>query len=393
MTTETLFRGTGLLAAVIAGVQGLVGYYLAGPQCAILLPGSAQVWSAYTGAALGDLVVYGTAGIMVFAAAFWETTRPSPRHSALGVVLLLAVQILIGLAIEPHMLIMVAAEFPFIVSRRASLLCLLGLAVLLGAIGGYFLYHATPLARLPIAVNFASIVAWQIFAFVVGYIATFERRNRRKLAADHAQLMATQQLLAESSRTAERLHIARELHDALGHHLAALSLHLDLAARQAVDAGCGSMRTAREIARSLLADVRAAVSAARNERPIDLRQALGTLCAGIPAPRVDLSMDECVRVGDAALAHVVFRSVQEALSNAIRHSDGNTVNVALSCENDGIRVVIRDDGRGIDVIAPGSGLRGMRERVEEQGGTLETESRAGAGFYVRIWLPQRGRRP
>lgn len=388
MTTEGMFRSVGLLAAVMAGMQGIVGYYVAAPQCAVLLPGFAQIWAGNAPAAYNAVLIVGAAHLAVFAAAFWETTRPVLKRSTTSVVLLIGVQTLIGFVVEPHMLIMVAAEFPFVVSRRASLWCLFGLATLVGLTGAVAGYWAIAPARAAIGVNFLSIIAWQIFAFLVGYLATSERRNRMELAAAHSELLATQQLLAESSRTAERLHIARELHDALGYHLAALSLHLDLAGRQAAPIGSESLRTARDIARQLLAEVRTAVGATRNERAIDLRQALRTLCSGIPSHRIDLSFDERFEVVNPSLAHVIFRAVQEAISNAIRHSGADTVKVTLATRDCGHEISVSDNGKGTCEMRLGNGLRGMRERVEEYGGTVETMSAAGDGFTVRLWLPQ-----
>lgn len=390
MTTETMFRSAGLLAVIMAGMQGMIGYYIAGPQCAVLLPGFAQVWAGNAPAAYDAVLIASGAGLAVFAAVFWETTKPAIKRSTPNIVLLIAVQVLIGFFVEPHMLIMVAAEFPFIVSRRTSLRCLIGLGALVGTTGAVAGYWVVAPARAAVGINFVSIIAWQIFAFVVGYVATSERRNRMELAAAHSELLATQQLLAENSRTAERLHIARELHDALGHHLAALSLHLDLAGRQAAQVGSESLGTARDIARQLLAEVRTTVGAARNERPINLRQALQTLCSGIPSHRIDLSFDERFEVGNPSLAHVIFRSVQEAISNAIRHSGADAVKVVLATREGGLEVSVADNGKGACDMQLGNGLRGMRERVEEHGGMLEAVSGIAGGFSIRIWLPQRG---
>lgn len=392
MTTEKMFRSAGLLAAVVAGMQGMVGYYMAGPQYAILLPGFTQFWAGNARAAYDAVLIASGVGLVVFAAAFWETTRPAIKRSTLNIVSPISVQILIGFVIEPHMLIMVAAEFPFVVSRRTSLWCLFGLGALVGTTGAVAGYSAIAPARAAIGINFVSIIAWQIFAFLVGYIATSERRNRMELAAAHSELLATQQLLAENSRTAERLHIARELHDVLGHHLTALNLHLDLAGRQAAHAGSESIRTARDIASQLLAEVRTAVGAARNERPIDLRQALQTLCSGVPSHRIDLSFDGRFEVVNPSLAHVIFRGVQEAISNAIRHSGAETIKVVLTTTDDGLAVSVTDNGNGVGDMQFGNGLSGMRERVEEHGGTLEIASDPAGGFNVHIWLPQRGNR-
>lgn len=386
-SSGAMFRIAGLAACVLAGVQGFFAYWVSGRQ---LIP--------YLGAdALGapeDLVFRGllllvVAGILVFAAAFWQTTGRTTERPTAGIVALVAVQVAVAFVVEPHMLILVAAELPFILRHRAALAWLAGLTLLVAAVGGLQLITQEALAaRIGIAVNTLSIIAWQVFAFCVGYIATAARRSRAELAGAHAELLATQQMLAESTRAAERLRIARELHDGLGHHLTALALHLDLAARQAGDRAADAIRTSHGLARQLLTELRNAVGTQREQPTIDLRRALRTLCAGIPAPRIALRYDECIEVSDPSLALVVFRSVQEAISNAIRHAAADTVQVSLSLEHGGLAVTVSDDGCGADGIEPGNGLRGMRERVEERGGRLDLRSEARGGLTVRIWLPR-----
>src|SRR6202011_2427221 len=134
---------------------------------------------------------------------------------------------------------------------------------------------------------------------------------------------------ADGVRDSERARIARDLHDALGHHLTALNLHLDLASRHVGSGAVESLRISRELAQSLLAEVRATVNTQRGQRAINLRQALETLCAGIPFPSIALSYDERIEIGEPTLVDTIFRTVQEAITNAVRHSGASEVSVNL----------------------------------------------------------------
>lgn len=404
VSANSLFRAAGLVTCAASALPGLADFWSAGLQgLRASAAFSALGAQALTAVFWGLLALY-AAGFVAFAAAFWTTTDPATRSRRRSVVLL-GVQFVLGLLLDSNLEFIVAAEFPLVLPLRRGLVWFAVQNVAMAAIfvltADELLFKSltgaglsilpvdatsSPPWNVVIAVELTENTAWQIFAFCVGYIAAAERRGRAELAGAHAELLATQQLLAHGERTAERLRIARELHDGLGHHLTALNLHLDLAARQRDDAAAASLRTAQDIARRLLTEVRSAVGAQRADQPIDLRRALQTLCSEIPTPRIELSFDARLEVTDPLLAHVIFRTVQEALSNALRHSGADAIRIVLARRDGGLAVSVCDDGKGGRPWKPGNGLSGMRERAEAQGGRLHIESGAG-GFAVRLWLP------
>ncbi len=137
--------------------------------------------------------------------------------------------------------------------------------------------------------------------------------------------------------------------------------------------------------------MRLLVSAERNGSHIDLRLALETLCAGIPAPRIRLSMDERLDIDSATLAHAVFCAVQEAISNAIRHAGADAMSITLRRAAGGELVLdIADDGCGCRSAAEGNGLRGMRERLAQVGGTLHASNGPQRGFALSMRVPAAG---
>lgn len=202
----------------------------------------------------------------------------------------------------------------------------------------------------------------------------------------HAELLAARELSADTTRTAERLRIARELHDALGHHLSALSLQLELARNLADGRAKEPVEQAHAVTKELLSELRSVVSSMREDTALDLTGALRTLVAGILRPRVHLDVESNLQI-EAALAHTIFRCVQEALTNAIRHAGAENVYLTIEARGETVTFTARDDGRGAAEVRAGHGLSGLRERIEEIGGKVEIEARPGAGLTLRALLP------
>src|SRR5262249_45248837 len=150
---------------------------------------------------------------------------------------------------------------------------------------------------------------------------------------------------------------------------------------------------AQQLTRDLLASVRSVVGALRGAEPLAVEPALRILSSGIPYPRVHLEVPENLTVEQPAQADALFHCVQEALTNVVRHAGAANVWVHLAGGDDGIEVRVRDDGRGARTVAPGHGLQGMRERLEEVGGSLDIDSELQRGFELRAWVPLRARGP
>jgi signal transduction histidine kinase len=194
-------------------------------------------------------------------------------------------------------------------------------------------------------------------------------------------------MLADSSRIAERAQISRELHDTLGHTLTVLNVNLELASHLTDGRAAEAVTKAQTVARMLLADVREVVHSLADERIVDLRGALTTLVSDAHSPAIHLSMPDGLHVDDPSKAHVVFRCVQEAITNAARHARARNLWIRVTQSLDGLDVCISDDGQGDAVVKPGRGLRGMRERLEEVGGSLKLQAVPGHGFIVEAWVP------
>ena len=196
---------------------------------------------------------------------------------------------------------------------------------------------------------------------------------------------------------AERARVARELHDDISQQLVILSLELEML-RSDQAQGDGAMRLSRamEATQGISTSVR---ELSHRLHPAKLR--LIGLVGALDGLRRDCSLPHlpiafCHRDVPAEIDHDValclFRVAQEALGNAIKHSDAHHVSVALTGEPSGLTLTITDDGKGFDVDgAPngGLGLISMRERVESFAGAVEIQASRLSGTCLRVTVPTR----
>ena len=363
----------GVTFAAVAGASGLVITRLAldgeaGPQEAVHL-----------------------VALSLFALAFFPVSGPwgGPRMARVAPWGLLTATLAATVAVvtfpqvglAPVLYILTAALAAHIVDQRTAIWLIAGqtTVVLLTTLSAY----PEPLWAVVQTIAYGG---FQVFALTTTLALLSERRLRRRLALANAELSGARALLDSASRQGERLRIARDLHDLVGHHLTALALHLEVADHLVEGRAREPVERARAIARLLLADVREVVSDLR-DHDLDLTPLLQAMVAELPRPSVMLDLPDSFTVDDGEHAQVVLRLVQEALTNAVRHGQADQVWIRLRREHDGLVIEARDDGRGTASIEPGNGLRGMLERVQAAGGELELTSAPGHGFTVRANLP------
>ena len=229
-------------------------------------------------------------------------------------------------------------------------------------------------------------VHWMSFGLQL--TALFTASALRREAETARALAQAQAVIASTARDAERLRISRELHDAWGHELTALGLQLEIASHVGDPARANDhVMKAKGLARDLLAKVRDVVSTLREAERCDLKAALEALAQRVPAPVIHVDIAPGVRVGSEQ-AHALMRCAQEAVTNAVRHADASNLWLQVTSDSDGVRLVARNDGSARRAASsPGSGLLGMRERVESLGGKLAVRTGAGLGFTIDAWLP------
>ena len=224
--------------------------------------------------------------------------------------------------------------------------------------------------------------------FIASWLAVQQVKARSELRRVNSELLATQALLTENTRIAERVRISRELHDLVGHHLTALSLNLEVASHLAEGKAREHVEQAGSVARLLLADVREVVSDMRADDQVNLKEALRALVQGVPELDIHLEIPESLSTTDPMRAQILLRCAQEVITNTVRHAQASNLWIYLSTGQEGMVLRARDDGRGSPNLNPGNGINGMRERLREFGGRLDIATRPGAGFQVKAWLPQ-----
>jgi signal transduction histidine kinase len=233
--------------------------------------------------------------------------------------------------------------------------------------------------------------AFELFGFFAVRIAFKESAARQELATANAELKVATELLDINSRTAERLRIARDLHDLLGHHLAALSINLEVARHLADGEAREQIEKSQAVTKLLLSDVRDVVSRFREDEPVDLNAAVAALGEVIQRPTLHLDLGADLQsVRDPAVAQIALRALQEIVTNSVRHSGARNLWLKVTTHDNTLAIDARDDGCGTDAVQFGNGLRGMRERVEQARGSIAVASMRGRGFEVNVRLPMTG---
>lgn len=196
---------------------------------------------------------------------------------------------------------------------------------------------------------------------------------------------------ALAAQEAERLRIARELHDEIGQTLTAVALRAEHAAGQG-GPDRGDLAELAEVVQQSLQDVRRISRELRPEAldELGLVNALIALCSRV-AEQSGLRIQRHLEGGlpelppDVELA--IYRVAQEALTNAMRHSKATEATVSLSRENKALMLTVSDNGKGLDAdLVEGGGLTGMRERAMLIGADLDIESARGSGVTVTLRL-------
>ncbi|MFF7281678.1 sensor histidine kinase [Streptomyces griseorubiginosus] len=343
------------------------------------------LWGAFNSTHVrGWAVVGAVASILLAAVAGWALFRTTLAHRLWPSLALYGVLLVIAVAAQ-------AADFGVI-----ALVLWCGCAI-------------TALERLPIAAALpVTVVALALYAAVnddgwlttvattaglalAGYVLRLDAEARGSAQRLLTQERAARAAEAESVALAERARIAREIHDVLAHSLSAQLVHLE-AARLLIEGGADRDQilervvAARGMARDGLAETRQALSALRGDMtPLEdfLSQLVGT------ADGTEATISGERRPLPAEASQAVRRVAQEALTNVRKHAPGAKVRMRLEYGEDQVTLVVRDSGGSpgeLTATGGGYGLRGMRERAELLGGSLDAGPDE-EGFVVTLKVP------
>ncbi|MFE1794970.1 sensor histidine kinase [Streptomyces sp. NPDC059517] len=244
--------------------------------------------------------------------------------------------------------------------------------------------------------SFLAASAFLALTMVTAWTVGHSVRERRQHTAD---LRAR---AAEQAVTAERLRIARELHDMVAHSIGVIAIQAGVG-RRVIDTQPSEARNAlaaiEDTSRDTLAGLRRMLGALRQADPADTAPLgptpvladLGALVertrdAGV---RVDIDRQGEGRPLPTEIELSAYSIIQEAITNVVRHSGADACRVTVDCREDDLSIEITDEGRGRSGLpgAAGYGLTGMRERAELLHGEFTAGPRAEGGFRVAARLP------
>jgi signal transduction histidine kinase len=253
-----------------------------------------------------------------------------------------------------------------------------------------------------IALNREEFTPGRIAATTLGILIVFGIgegiRSRREQAAEYWRLAGERE---QSEVQAERVRIARELHDVLAHSLSQINVQagvgLHLMDRQP-DKAAEALASIKETSKAALDEVRSVLGALRSDgsadAPLVPEPTLDRLPALVDAIRgVSVTLDNTIAEAPKSVQLALFRIAQESLTNVTRHADARTATVRLWAEDGAYRIDVVDDGAGATATASetgGRGLLGMRERAELLGGHLTAGPAEGGGFRVSATIPMEG---
>ena len=215
-------------------------------------------------------------------------------------------------------------------------------------------YYGQVLGLLGIAIVTVLAGGFYLFTLVHSHNAVREKELRHEALALNRELLATRELLAQSSRQSERLRIARNIHDLLGHQLTGLILNLEVAGHLSEGEAQEKVKKSLALAKLLLADLRDAVSDLRESAALDFNQALNEIIGNISELEVNSSIEDGLVIGNAETAETLIRCIQESLTNVRRHANATRCFIDLYRKDGEVILHVSDNGRVKSGISPGN---------------------------------------
>lgn len=247
-----------------------------------------------------------------------------------------------------------------------------------------------------------SLINMFLFIFYMVIMALTQMSEKERILILNNELKEANSKLEEyaneSARlaeTRERNRLAREIHDTLGHSLTGIITGIEaciMLMDVAPEATKEQLKAIAEVARTGIVDVRHSVKALHADalETMDLEDALiklidsTTRSTGV---RITHKFDVDLNHFNQDEEDVIYRVVQESITNAIRHGGANRIHVEILSKDGELHIVVSDNGKGCTEVKPGFGLHHMKERLEMLGGRLDYKS--GMGFVIHAVIPIR----
>ena len=262
----------------------------------------------------------------------------------------------------------------------------------------YLVYYKFNLSNVS---QLAFFLMVNVLILIVAGFAQHNKEERERKDLLYKELLDTHKRLKQYTDEVNRLfvveernRIARDIHDTLGHNMTALIMQLQMAghllkedSNKAEELLSGSVKTARDS----LAEIREVVETLRGTgtvlAPVDFPNISRKLVSEFSARtgvEIKLEITGEADVQDSAANIAVYRIIQEAMTNAVRHGKATMISVQLDYTKEAVTFCVADNGNGAENVKEGYGLKGIRERAEAFGGNVEIGSED--GFYIKVLL-------
>lgn len=276
--------------------------------------------------------------------------------------------------------VMLCSTLPFVVSFRTSLLLSPLFSLPLWLVYGFYWGHQNTLLT--------AVLFWtfNLFALVMINSMLKERATSEALSISNRELLATQSLLQQAAQQSERIRIARNIHDLLGHHLTALTIKLQVAERLSSDEAKSQISECHTLAKLLLSDVREAVTEIRDKSSIDISSAIKSIVSATPRLAIEVKIDEQLSIQNVSVAEAILRTIQESITNTLKHGNADNMTIELTNKDNIFNLLVSDNNTNCTAAFNiGNGLTGIQERVKEIGGIV-TFSGSASGFETQLQL-------
>jgi signal transduction histidine kinase len=317
----------------------------------------------------------------------------APRLVLAAVLLLTGAYYLLGYPYGPAFIALIAALYAAVMrgqhrfawgATAVALLAYIGLDRLIGW------------GPEPTVTDYMAIVAW--LAVVLLGSEAMRWRAQRRQQAEWARQEEVRRRASE-----ERLRMAQELHDVLGHNISLINVRAGIALHlidERPDEARAALEAIKTASKDALAELRTALGILRQDGAVAPRapapgiDQLERLVADAASSGLSIRMDVCgdVRPLPPAVDLAAFRIGQEAITNVLRHSHATSARIGVEYQDEAVVLTVEDRGTADPGMVPqaGSGILGMRERAAAVGGSLIAQPRRIGGFEVIARLPYGG---
>lgn len=208
---------------------------------------------------------------------------------------------------------------------------------------------------------------------------------RRELAITNEKLLLEQ----------ERNRIAQQVHDTAGHTLTMIQSYMKLAEvsvkNQDTEKTEEYLAGAKSLTSQGIRELRESINQLRREASYELvTQGIMQLADQVKEIPVEVTVQGEDSERYSHLSRIIYDTVRESITNSLKYAESTKIEIIVRFQKDCLELVIGDDGKGCDTICENNGIRGIRERIENAGGTVRFLSSAGEGFLTRVKIPVSG---